>query len=40
MTRGARIGAIGPDLSRIHAVGLNSTAGVNDTNAELFLQIS
>jgi Protein of unknown function (DUF3352) len=40
MTRGTRIGAIGPDLSRIHAVGLKSTAGVNDTNAELFLQIS
>ncbi|MGZ4185255.1 MAG: DUF3352 domain-containing protein [Solirubrobacteraceae bacterium] len=39
-THGARVGAIGPDLSRIHAVGLTSAAGENDTTAELFLQIS
>ncbi|MGZ4332317.1 MAG: hypothetical protein ACXVXL_30510, partial [Solirubrobacteraceae bacterium] len=40
LTHGARVGAIGPDLARIHAVGLTSTAGENDTTAELFLQIS
>jgi hypothetical protein len=40
LTRSARYGAIGPDLERIHAVGLSSTAGDNDTTAELFLQIS
>jgi hypothetical protein len=40
LTRNARFGAIGPDLERIHAVGLSSTAGETDTTAELFLQIS
>jgi hypothetical protein len=40
LAHGARIGGIGPDLARIHAVGLKSTAGDNDTTAELFLQIS
>jgi len=39
-THGASVGAIGPDLARIHAVGLTSAAGENDTTAELFLQIS
>jgi hypothetical protein len=39
-THGARVGAIGPDLARIHAVGVISAAGKNDTTAELFLQIS
>jgi hypothetical protein len=39
-THGARVGAIGPDLARIQAVGLTSAAGENDTTAELFLQIS
>ena len=40
LTHGANVGAIGPDLARIHAVGLTSAAGENDTTAELFLQIS
>jgi hypothetical protein len=40
LTHAARYGAIGPDLQRIHAVGLSSTTGENDTTAELFLQIS
>jgi hypothetical protein len=40
LTHGASVGAIGPDLARIHAVGLTSAAGENDTTAELFLQIS
>ena len=40
LTRSARFGAIGPDLERIRAVGLSSTAGETDTTAELFLQIS
>ena len=40
LTHGASVGAIGPDLARIHAVGLTSAAGDNDTTAELFLQIS
>jgi hypothetical protein len=40
LTHGARVGAIAPDLARIHAVGLTSAAEANDTNAELFLQIS
>jgi hypothetical protein len=40
MTHGANVGAIGPDLARIHAVGVTSAAGKNDTTAELFLQIS
>ncbi|HEY1511717.1 MAG TPA: DUF3352 domain-containing protein [Solirubrobacteraceae bacterium] len=40
LTSSARFGAIGPDLARIHAVGLSSTAGETDTTAELFLQIS
>jgi hypothetical protein len=40
LTHGARLGAIGPDLARIHAVGLTSTAGENDTTVELFFQIS
>ena len=39
LTHGAQVGAIGLDLARIHAAGLISTAGENDTNAELFLQI-
>lgn len=39
-TQGSHVGAIGPDLSRIHAVGLTSAAEKNDTTAELFLQIS
>jgi uncharacterized protein DUF3352 len=40
LTHGVHVGAIGPDLARIHAVGLTSAAGENDTTAELFLQIS
>ena len=40
LTHGESVGAIGPDLARIHAVGLTSAAGENDTTAELFLQIS
>jgi len=40
LTHGASVGAIGPDLARIHSVGLTSAAGDNDTTAELFLQIS
>ena len=40
LTHGARVGAIGPDLARIHAVGLTSAAGENDTTAELILQIT
>ena len=40
LAHGASVGAIGPDLARIRAVGLTSAAGENDTTAELFLQIS
>lgn len=40
LTSSARFGVVGPDLARIDAVGLSSTAGETDTTAELFLQIS
>jgi hypothetical protein len=39
-THGARVGAVGRELARVRTVGMTSAAEENDTNAELFLQIS
>jgi hypothetical protein len=39
ITRGARLLALEPDLAHVHAVGLSSTSGEDDTTAELYLQI-
>jgi hypothetical protein len=39
ITQGGRIAALLPDLQRIHAVGLSTTSGEDDSTAELTLQI-
>jgi hypothetical protein len=39
ISRGGRLAALLPDLQRIHAVGLSSTSGEDDSTAELTLQI-
>jgi Protein of unknown function (DUF3352) len=39
ITQGGRIAALLPDLQRIHAVGLSTTGGEDDSTAELTLQI-
>jgi hypothetical protein len=39
LVHGQRANALLPDLERIRSIGLASTRGEADTNAELFLQI-
>jgi hypothetical protein len=36
---GAGLRALQPDLERVHAIGMDSTSGENESTAELFLQI-
>ena len=36
---GARLGALGPDLKLVHAIGFDSASGEAESTAELFLQI-